>query len=87
MASDMIVAGQKLPPANSVCRTCLESKLPKVDKPRSIIIYCEHNQAAAIMHSRDGMLTRSWLIMTPISAGEFTDRLTNGRLPTVPGLA
>lgn len=87
MASDLIVAGQKLPPANSVCRECLESKLPKIDKPRSIIIYCEHNQAAAIMYSRDGYLARTWLIMTPISAGEFTDMLTNGRLPTIPGLA
>jgi len=85
MASDLIVGGQRLPPANSVCRECLESKLPKVAKPRSIIIYCEHNQAAAIMHSRDGVLDSSWLIMTPISAGEFTAMLTNGRLPSVLG--
>jgi hypothetical protein len=85
MASDLIVAGQRLPPVNSVCRECLESKLPKLDKPRSISIYCEHNQAAAIMHNRDGVWDRSWLIVTPISAGEFTAMLTNGRLPTIPG--
>lgn len=87
MASDLIVAGQRLPPANSVCRECLENKLPKLDKPRSIIIYCEHNQAAATLHSRDGFLARAWLIITPISAGEFTALQSDGRLPTIPGLA
>jgi hypothetical protein len=84
MASDLIVAGQQLRPPNSVCRECLENKLPKLDKPRSIIIYCEHHHAAAIMHSRDGLLAGTWLIITPISAGEFTDMLTNGRLPKIP---
>lgn len=86
MASDLMVAGQRLPPANSVCQECLKTKLPKKENPQSIIIYCEHNQAAAIMEIRGGCLARSWLIITPISAGEFTARLENGRLPILPGL-
>lgn len=87
MATNPMVAGLRLPAANGLCQECLTTKLPKIDNPRTIIIYCEHNQAGAIMPSRDGELDGRWLIMTPISAGEFTDRLTNGRLPTFPELA
>lgn len=81
MQHDLIVSGQRLPMANGPCLNCLSSKLPKVTHPQSITIYCEHNQAAAVMHRRNGHLTEQWVVITPISAGEWTDRLSNGQLP------
>jgi hypothetical protein len=81
MATELVVAGQHLPLANGLCRECLESKLPKGANPRSIIIYCEHNQAGAVMHSRNGCFTGIWLVITPVSAGQWTDWMVNDRMP------
>jgi hypothetical protein len=71
----------KLPPANGMCSACIKSNQTGGPNQRTIVIYCEHNQAAAIMRSREGRLMGQWLIITPISAGELTDRMTNGNLP------
>jgi len=81
MGTDPIVSGQRLPQANGLCGECLLVKLPTIANPQRIVIYCEHNQAGAIMHRRNGYFTGQWLIISPISAGEWTDRLSNGQLP------
>lgn len=83
METESINQGLRVPLAKGVCPECLTGKFPKNHDPRTIMIYREHNQAAAIMYSRNGYLTGQWLIITPISAGEWIDRLTNGMIPRV----
>jgi len=36
------------------------------------------------MHRRNGYFTGQWLIISPISAGEWTDRLSNGQFVSSP---
>jgi len=86
MGTDPIVSGQRLPQANGLCAECLLGKMPKVPNPRVIVIYCEHNQAGGVMYSRNGYLTGQWLMMSPISAGQWTSMQANDMLPALPQL-
>ena len=84
MAHDAAPQGIRLPPADGICRECLASKQPKVANPQIVVIYCEHNQAGAIMQSQNGVLTGEWLVFTPISAGGFTVLLSGTLIKNIP---
>jgi len=84
MAQDAAPQGNRLPPADGICRECLASKQPKVANPQIVAIYCEHNQAGAIMQSQNGQLTGEWLVYTPISAGAFTSWLSSSVMTNMP---
>lgn len=87
MSPDGNVAERQLPPATGPCAECLSTKLPKVANPQRIVIYCEHNQAGAVMYSRNGTLMGQWLVMSPVSAGQWTSMQSDDMLPVLPQLS
>jgi hypothetical protein len=61
----------------TICAECFKKADTKTMR-RLLVIYCEHHRAAAVMVREHGSLSGRWVVFTQMSAGELTDRLSNG---------
>ena len=65
-------------PPCGICSTCYEAWRAKSPNATAGTIYCQHNQAGAVLQK--GL---RWVVVQPASAGEFTMGLANGMIPNL----